>query len=97
MNNMSPEIKMNVYRIIQEAFNNINKYANATKIGLALDVDDGFLHLEINDNGTGFNVKKVKNGIGLKNMKSRAEAMKGEIFIASEKGKGTNIKLKIPL
>lgn len=97
MNNMSPEIKMNVYRIIQEAFNNINKYANATKIGLALDVDDGFLHLEIKDNGTGFNVKKVKNGIGLKNMKSRAEAMKGEIFIASEKGKGTNIKLKIPL
>jgi len=97
MNNMSPEIKMNVYRIIQEAFNNINKYANATKIGLALDVDEGFLYLEINDNGTGFNVKKVKNGIGLKNMKSRAEAMKGEIFIASEKGKGTNIKLKIPL
>ena len=97
MNNMSPEIKMNVYRIIQEAFNNINKYANATKIGLALDVYEGFLHLEINDNGTGFNVKKVKNGIGLKNMKSRAEAMKGEIFIASEKGKGTNIKLKIPL
>lgn len=97
MNNMSPEIKMNVYRIIQEAFNNINKYANATKIRLALDVDDGFLHLEINDNGAGFNVKKVKNGIGLKNMKSRAEAMKGEIFITSEKGKGTNIKLKIPL
>lgn len=97
MNNMSPEIKMNVYRIIQEAFNNINKYANATKIGLALDVDDGFLHLEINDNGTGFNVKKVKNGIGLKNMKSRAEAMKGEIYIASEKGKGTNIKLKVPI
>ena len=97
MNNMSPEIKMNVYRIIQEAFNNINKYANATKIGLALDVDEGFLYLEINDNGTGFNVKKVKNGIGLKNMKSKAEAMKGEIFIASEKGKGTNIKLKIPL
>lgn len=97
MNNMSPEIKMNVYRIIQEAFNNINKYANATKIGLVLDVDEGFLQLEINDNGVGFNVNKIKNGIGLKNMKSRAEAMKGEISIASEKGKGTNIKLKVPL
>jgi len=97
MNNMSPEIKMNVYRIIQEAFNNINKYANATKIGLVLDVDEGFLQLEINDNGVGFNVSKVKNGIGLKNMKSRAEAMKGGISIASEKGKGTNIKLKVPL
>ena len=97
MNNMSPEIKMNVYRIIQEAFNNINKYANATKIGLALDVEKGFLHLEINDNGVGFNVKKVKNGIGLKNMKNRAEAMKGEISIVSERDKGTTIKLKIPI
>lgn len=97
MNNMSPEIKMNVYRIIQEAFNNINKYANATKIGLALDVEKGFLHLEINDNGVGFNVKKVKNGIGLKNMKNRAEAMNGEISIVSERDKGTTIKLKIPI
>jgi signal transduction histidine kinase len=97
MNNMSPEIKMNVYRIIQEAFNNINKYANATKIGLALDVEKGFLHLEINDNGVGFNVKKVKNGIGLKNMKNRAETMKGEISIVSERDKGTTIKLKIPI
>jgi signal transduction histidine kinase len=97
MNNMSPEIKMNVYRIIQEAFNNINKYANANKIGLALDVEKGFLHLEINDNGVGFNVKKVKNGIGLKNMKNRAEAMKGEISIVSERDKGTTIKLKIPI
>lgn len=97
MNNMSPEIKMNVYRIIQEAFNNINKYANATKIGLILDTEDDFLYLEINDNGVGFNEKKVKNGIGLKNMKSRTEAMKGEISITSEKGKGTIIKLKVPL
>ena len=97
MNNMSPEIKMNVYRIIQEAFNNINKYANATKIGLILDTEDDFLYLEINDNGVGFNEKKVKNGIGLKNMKSRTEAMKGEISITSEKEKGTIIKLKVPL
>ena len=97
MNNMSPEIKMNVYRIIQEAFNNINKYANATKIGLILDTEDDFLYLEINDNGVGFNERKVKNGIGLKNMKSRTEAMKGEISITSEKGKGTIIKLKVPL
>ena len=97
MNNMSPEIKMNIYRIIQEAFNNINKYANATKIEFALDVYEGFLQLEINDNGVGFSINKIKNGIGLKNMKSRTEAMKGEISIVSEKGKGTNIKLKVPL
>lgn len=97
MNNLSPEIKMNIYRIIQEAFNNINKYANASKIDLRLNVVDRFLYLEINDNGVGFNVKKIKSGIGLKNMKSRSEDIKGRIIITSEKGKGTNIKLKVLL
>ena len=97
MNNMSPEIKMNVYRIIQEALNNTNKYANATKITLKLKVEKDVLYMELNDNGIGFSIKKVKNGIGLKNMKSRVETINGEISIFSEKGKGTNIKLKVPL
>lgn len=98
INNLSPEIKMNVYRIIQEAFNNFNKYANATKITLSLKVDDhNMLHLNIIDNGIGFNVKKVKQGIGLKNMKSRTETIKGELLIESEKNKGTHIQLKVKL
>lgn len=98
INDMSPEIKMNVYRIIQEAFNNINKYAKATRIDLSLDVDEeGFLNLEIYDNGIGFTVKKAKQGIGLKNMKSRTETIKGELFIDSEKNNGTRISLKVKL
>ncbi len=55
------------------------------------------LHLNIIDNGIGFNVKKVKQGIGLKNMKSRAATIKGELLIASEKNKGTHIQLKVKL
>ena len=95
---MSPEIKMNVYRIIQEAFNNINKYANPTIVNLHLNVKDGnILLLEIIDNGIGFNVKKVKQGIGLKNTKSRTETIKGELLIESEKNKGTHIQLKVKL
>lgn len=98
INDMSPEIKMNVYRIIQEAFNNINKYAKATRIDLSLDVDEeGFLNLDIYDNGIGFTVKKAKQGIGLKNMKSRTETIKGELFIDSEKNNGTRISLKVKL
>lgn len=98
INEIVPEIKMNVYRIIQEAFNNINKYANATKVMLYLDFDAaGFLCLEIYDNGSGFNTKKVKEGIGLKNMKSRTETIKGELHIESEKNKGTRITLKVKL
>ena len=98
INDMSPEIKMNVYRIIQEAFNNVNKYANATRVDISLEVDeDGFLNLDIYDNGIGFNVKKTKQGIGLKNMKSRTETIKGELFINSEKNNGTRISLKVKL
>lgn len=98
INDVSPEVKMNVYRIIQEGFNNINKYAKATIIQLALEVDeDGYLHLEIVDNGVGFNVRKAKQGIGLKNMKSRTETIKGELFIDSEKNNGTRISLKVKL
>jgi signal transduction histidine kinase len=98
INSMSPEVKMNVYRIIQEALYNINKYANATKVSLTLHTDEfGLLRLEINDNGIGFNVKKVKQGIGLKNMKSRSETINGVLQIESEKKKGTRIKLKVKL
>jgi signal transduction histidine kinase len=86
---------MNLYRIIQEALNNINKYANATIIELILNVNKNVLFLEIKDNGIGFNVNKVKSGIGLKNMRNRAKTMNGEINIDSEKDKGTIIMLKI--
>ena len=95
LKNLSPEIKMNLYRIIQEALNNINKYANATIIELILNVNKNVLFLEIKDNGIGFNVNKVKSGIGLKNMRNRAKTMNGEINIDSEKDKGTIIMLKI--
>lgn len=98
INDISPEIKMNIYRIIQEAFNNINKYAKATRINLSIGVDEeGFLNLDLYDNGIGFNVKKAKQGIGHKNMKSRTETIKGELFIESEKNQGTHIKLKVKL
>lgn len=95
INNLSPEIKMNLYRIIQETFNNINKYSKATMITLSLHIQNAILYLEIIDNGIGFNMKKVKQGIGLKNMKDRAKTMNGEISIVSNPGKGTAIKLKI--
>lgn len=95
LKNLCPEIKMNLYRIIQEAFNNINKYANASTVELMLKVDNGVLFLEIKDDGIGFNVYKVKNGIGLKNMKNRAKTMNGEFSIESQVGNGTIIKLKI--
>lgn len=95
--NINVVVKMHVYRIIQEALNNINKYAKATKITLSMEVEKHNLKLVIIDDGIGFNVKKAKSGIGLKNMYSRTQAINGKLEIFSEKNKGTTIKLKVKL
>lgn len=94
---ISALVKMNVYRIIQEILNNVNKHAKATKVTLRLYIEEGFLCLYITDNGIGFKVSKLKSGIGLKNMQSRAETINGKLTIKSDKGKGTSVRLKVKL
>lgn len=89
------KIKMNIFRIIQEALNNINKYAKATKASIKINSDGSTLFLLVEDNGIGFNVAKTRKGIGLKNMKERANAIKGNLIVDSEKDQGTTIILKI--
>lgn len=89
------KIKMNIFRIVQEALNNINKYAKATKAVITIKSDNAALFLSIEDNGIGFNIAKTKKGIGLKNMKERAHALKGNLIVNSVKNQGTTIILKI--
>lgn len=89
--------KMHLYRIFQEALQNIHKYAKATKISAAIIKVDNSIHIEIKDNGAGFNTEKTREGIGLKNMHSRIKIVNGEITIRSQKGKGTSIHLVVPL
>ena len=55
-----------------------------------------YIHIEIVDDGIGFDVKKTKGGIGLKNMQERIKMIHGEIDIVSQKGKGTQISLLVP-
>ncbi len=88
--------KMHLYRIFQEALQNIHKYAQAKNVSASMDVLDNSIHIEIIDDGIGFDVKKAKAGIGLKNMQSRIKTIQGEIDIISQKGKGTQISLLIP-
>lgn len=66
-------------------------------IFLKLSIEEGFLHLSIRDNGVGFSLAKLKSGIGLKNMESRAESINGRIKISSEINKGTSVILKVKL
>lgn len=90
-------IKVNINRIIQESILNVNKYAQAEHCWITLFKGATEIILTIKDNGHGFAMTKTNVGIGLKNMKSRAQIVNGKISIKSEVGTGTIIELHIPI
>lgn len=90
-------IKINCYRIIQEAVFNSKKYADAKNIVISFQQHQKKLELSIQDDGLGFDTNLKTKGIGLENLKMRVNAMSGTIEILSEPQKGTQIYCKIPL
>jgi signal transduction histidine kinase len=90
-------IKINVFRILQEGLQNINKYAKANNISVNFIKEKNVLHISIEDDGIGFDVSKKSKGIGMQNMISRAIDCNGKLDINSSKENGTKITLKIPL
>jgi PAS domain S-box-containing protein len=94
------EIETNLYRIAQEALNNIYKHAQADKVSVLLEKRKDLIVLIIEDNGKGFKTddKKIRSrGIGLSGMSERAKIIGGELEIESEKGTGTTVYARIPL
>lgn len=94
--NIDSPTKMHLYRIFQESLQNIYKYAKAKNVLAVINKIDNQINIEVKDDGQGFDVKKAKEGIGLKNMNARITAINGRIMFESEKGKGTTIKIYIP-
>ena len=98
-NDIPKSINLVIYRIMQEAFNNIAKYANATNIELILKIEDNFIILEVLDDGCGFTVEKtlkeerMVGGIGLKSMNERAKATGAKLSICSTSA-GTKISAR---
>lgn len=90
-------LKMNLYRIIQEAIQNINKYAAATTVLVTFSLNSNSLSLLIKDNGVGFDTESKVKGIGLKNMRSRVKLMNGELKINSKPEFGTEIIIDVPV
>jgi signal transduction histidine kinase len=90
-------IKINVFRILQEGLQNINKYAKANTITVNFRKENNELHISIEDDGIGFDVSKKSKGIGMQNMISRAIDCNGKLDINSSKENGTKITLNIPL
>jgi signal transduction histidine kinase len=90
--------KLNIFRLIQESFSNVIKHANASSCNLSiLKQSDKFIIIEITDNGVGFQNVKFPQGIGLIGMRERVESINGIIDFDSASGKGTCVKITLPL
>ena len=95
--------EINIYRIIQEAINNAIKYANSTHIIVSLSHSENILSIVIDDNGKGFDTKKIKNsknadgGMGMTFMKERIKYINGRFFLNSTIGIGTRVTINIPI
>ncbi len=95
--NIGNNIKIELYRIIQESITNIIKHAEAKSAEIQIFEDDDYLNITIEDDGKGFNQAAMKRGIGIKNIKSRIEVLKGKFDIDTSPGNGTFLFFNIPI
>lgn len=96
-NKAGGDIQLTVLRIAQEQLNNIIKHAEATEVIIQLFITKTRIILSVKDNGKGFNIENTKRGLGLHNIFNRAEYYQGEVLLESEPGKGSLLKIEIPL
>lgn len=99
-----PVIKITLFRIIQEACNNVIKHASASLIYLDINYEEHKVTVSIKDNGTGFDINnsnsegaKHSSSFGLSIMKERISLLSGTVEIKSEMGKGTTVTVSAPL
>ncbi|ELS30226.1 MULTISPECIES: sensor histidine kinase [Pseudanabaena] len=94
---LPPEMNTAVYRIVQESLTNIYKHAQAKNVRLELNQQGGFVHLEIVDNGRGFNPSQNTTGFGLQGIKERTSALCGQFLLDSQPGVGCRLSIDLPL
>ncbi|MBI5606447.1 MAG: HAMP domain-containing protein [Deltaproteobacteria bacterium] len=85
-------LKTPIFRISQEAMNNIAKYSKASLVNLSLLKEDDKINLTIQDNGQGFDLKTVRKGMGLSTMRERAQLSGGSFGLESAVGQGTVVR-----
>jgi signal transduction histidine kinase len=89
------DLKLNIYRI-QEQLSNILKYASAKNVQVMLAVHTNEIHLQIIDDGVGFDKTQMRTGVGISNMINRIETFNGAFELISSPGKGCIIQVTIP-
>jgi signal transduction histidine kinase len=91
-------LKIVIYRVLQEALNNVVKHSGADRVTISLDKKNNTMQLVIEDNGCGFDLDEVLSvdssgrGFGLASMRERIDLSGGQLFIETGRGKGTAIR-----
>jgi signal transduction histidine kinase len=92
--NLPPEVHIALYRIAQEAMNNVAKHANASSLIVDLTGGDGHVHLSVADDGYGFDAAEVSAGsMGLEIMRERASGIGAELAVSSQPDAGTTVEV----
>ncbi|MEG0149056.1 MAG: histidine kinase [Comamonas sp.] len=96
---IAPALQLVAYRTAQEALTNISKYAQASRVDIELSDQEGFLTLEVTDNGVGLSAgdREKPKSFGLRGLSERARTVHGWLDISSQAGCGTAIIISIPL
>ncbi len=97
-----PEEAIHLYRIVQEALNNVVRHARASRAAVLLRAAGEELVIEIADDGSGFDPRRLaerpmREGLGLIAMRERAEHLKGTLTVESAPGRGTTVRVTVPL
>jgi signal transduction histidine kinase len=93
-------VSLALYRVAQEALTNVVRHAGASKVSISLTKGYPYAIMEIEDNGRGISKQKTKTktrGLGLVSMRERVEYMGGTFHIQSSPGKGTKVRVRIPI
>lgn len=94
---LKPPIEIAIYRVVQEAITNAIRHGGARRIGVSLRRSGGWVDASVRDDGSGFDPATMRPGFGLQGMRERAELGNGVLEIESEPGKGTEVRLRLPL
>jgi len=100
---LAPEMEINMYRIVQEALNNVIKHAAASQVIVETKRGPNEITVSVFDDGRGFDLERLarngerRSGLGLVSMEERTKVLGGEIKIKSELSVGTRLILNVPL